>query len=323
MLEEPIKSKSSSAGSSTTPANQQNSNNSTHVDCSRAATGVWLVKVPNYLAKKWNEAPENSEVGVIRITQSKMPQSPKPKQEVVFLLNETLSKSAKLGPDGKVVGEEIVPLEHKFLMTPLGSQDMYILKQSEENSKEILSVIGKVIQRAECTPVHNDLNYLQLKRESNKKFNEPKKQIQLANDYIQKKHFLPKSTHVQNVEKKDKVKRLRKDREKVLDILFNAFNKHQYYGIKDLVKITQQPAAYLKDILHEICKYNAKGSHKNTWELKDEYKQGDATSESKKKAVYDSIERKTETIETMDDYMDDDEDLSDDDFEDDEEMQDA
>ena len=44
------------------------------------------------------------------------------------------------------------------------------------------------------------------------------------------------------VEKKDKVKRLRKDREKVLDILFNAFNKHQYYGIKDLVKITQQPA---------------------------------------------------------------------------------
>ena len=68
-----------------------------------------------------------------------MPQSPKPKQEVGFLLNETLSKSAKLGPDGKVVGEEIVPLEHKFLMTPLGSQDMYILKQSEENSKGILN----------------------------------------------------------------------------------------------------------------------------------------------------------------------------------------
>ena len=41
------------------------------LDCSRAATGVWLVKVPKYLAQKWTEAPENSEVGVIRITQSK------------------------------------------------------------------------------------------------------------------------------------------------------------------------------------------------------------------------------------------------------------
>jgi hypothetical protein len=32
-----------------------------------------------------------------------------------------------------------------------------------------------------------------------KKFNEPKKQIQLANDFLQKQHFLPKSTHFQNV----------------------------------------------------------------------------------------------------------------------------
>jgi hypothetical protein len=31
------------------------------------------------------------------------------------------------------------------------------------------------------------------------------------------------------------------DKEVVLDILFKAFNKHQYYSIKDLVKLTQQP----------------------------------------------------------------------------------
>jgi len=41
------------------------------LNTSIAACGVWLVKVPNYLAKKWNEAPNNSDVGVIRITQSK------------------------------------------------------------------------------------------------------------------------------------------------------------------------------------------------------------------------------------------------------------
>lgn len=62
------------------------------LDCSKAAIGVWLVKVkkkfyfieyfkslinlvliqvPKYLAKKWNTAPDNAEVGRIRITQSR------------------------------------------------------------------------------------------------------------------------------------------------------------------------------------------------------------------------------------------------------------
>ena len=41
------------------------------LDCSKAATGLWLVKVPKYLAIKWSEAPENAEVGRIRITQTK------------------------------------------------------------------------------------------------------------------------------------------------------------------------------------------------------------------------------------------------------------
>lgn len=47
------------------------------------------------------------------------------------------------------------------------------------------------------------------------------------------------------LEKKDKTKRLRKDKEKVLDQLFNAFTQHQYYNIKDLVKLTQQPPVNL------------------------------------------------------------------------------
>lgn len=50
------------------------------------------------------------------------------------------------------------------------------------------------------------------------------------------------------MEKKDKTKRLRKDKGKVLDVLFNAFTKHQYYNIKDLVKLTQQPPVYIKKL---------------------------------------------------------------------------
>lgn len=38
----------------------------------------------------------------------------------------------------------------------------------------------------------------------------------------------------------------------MLTLLFAAFEKHQYYNIKDLVGITMQPVVYLKEILNEI-----------------------------------------------------------------------
>ncbi|OWJ99310.1 hypothetical protein Celaphus_00009884, partial [Cervus elaphus hippelaphus] len=54
--------------------------------------------------------------------------------------------------------------------------------------------------------------------------------------------------------------------------LVSAFEKHQYYNRKDLVDITKQPVLYLKEILKEIGIQNVKGIHKNTWELKPEYR---------------------------------------------------
>lgn len=288
----------------------------TSLDCSKASNGVWLVKVPKYLAKKWNEASDNTDVGVIRITQSKV--GPKPVQEVVFHLNEQLGKTVSIKIGNKTL-EEPVPLEHKFVMTPFGSQAVYILKQSEETGKENLQICGKVMQRAECTPVQNDTNYIKLKRETVKSFTEPKRQIKMASDYIQRTHYLPRSTHAERMDKKDKSKKLRKEKEKVLDILFNAFNKHQFYNIKDLVKVTQQPTSYLKEILHEICKYNIKGDHKNTWELKEEFKQGGAGAvDEKKKAVAAASLAKEKDKE--DDFIDDDDD--DDDFDEDDDDED-
>lgn len=52
---------------------------------------------------------------------------------------------------------------------------------------------------------------------------------------------------------------MRDDRNAVQDMLFAAFEKHQYYNIRDLVKITRQPIVniYLLFILfsHTIFKY--------------------------------------------------------------------
>ena len=44
------------------------------------------------------------------------------------------------------------------------------------------------------------------------------------------------------MEKKDKnIKRIKRDKKEVLDLLFSAFTKQQFYNIKHLEKITRQP----------------------------------------------------------------------------------
>ncbi|XP_035445624.2 general transcription factor IIF subunit 2-like isoform X1 [Spodoptera frugiperda] len=85
-------------------------------------------------------------------------------------------------------------------------------------------------------------------------------------------NFLPKLNIDYTKKKSPKEKRVRDDKDAVLDMLFAAFEKHQYYNIKDLQMITRQPMVYLKEILKEICNYNYTNPHKNMWELKPEYR---------------------------------------------------
>jgi len=44
-----------------------------------------------------------------------------------------------------------------------------------------------------------------------------------------------------NQRKKEEGKKTRLEKEQVQDLLFAAFEKHQYYNVKDLVRITNQP----------------------------------------------------------------------------------
>lgn len=83
-----------------------------------------------------------------------------------------------------------------------------------------------------------------------------------------------------------------------MDMLFNAFEKHQYYNIKDLVTLTNQPISYLKEILKEICEYSVKNPHKNTWHLKPEYRH---YSEEKKGAAKKDDKNDADKMDDSDD----------------------
>jgi transcription initiation factor TFIIF subunit beta len=65
--------------------------------------------------------------------------------------------------------------------------------------------------------------------------------------------YKPVANHAGNIAhekmKKSEGKKSRDDKERVLEILFGLFEKHQYYNIKDLAKGTNQPITYLVSML--------------------------------------------------------------------------
>lgn len=101
--------------------------------------------------------------------------------------------------------------------------------------------------------------------------------------------------------RREGVQKMKADKQAVLDMLFSAFEKRQYYSIKQLVDLTNQPVVrargtigpeaqtslnisssqlspflshqlYLKKILRDIGTYQIRGGHKYTWGLKPEYR---------------------------------------------------
>lgn len=252
---------------------QEKTPESKDVDLNAAGRGVWLVKVPKYLSERWKKAEGKCEVGKLRITRSKIPGK---KAEVSFTMNESQIKQEVPGQPS-VVGKD-----HQFILTGVGNQNLmvYSRQQSESSASssaeaitERIALEGKVLQRAECRPVA-DSNYLKLKKLQMESVQKPKREIQQLTGVVNT--YKPISDHLSNIahnkKLKEEGKRIRQDKEQVMDKLFNIFEKHQYYNISDLVRLTNQPITYLKEILKEICTYNVKAPHKNMWELKPEYR---------------------------------------------------
>ncbi|XP_058632641.1 general transcription factor IIF subunit 2 isoform X2 [Onychostoma macrolepis] len=225
-------------------------------------TGVWLVKVPKYLSQQWAKATGRGEVGKLRISKNQG------KAEVSFTLNEELTTIDTIGEKSSVVR---APREHPFTLQTVGGHTLTVFT---ENSSDKIALEGVVVQRAECRPAVSE-NYMKLKKLQIEELSKPLRFSQQLDKAVTT-NYKPVANHSYNLDyekrKKEEGKRARADKQQVLDMLFSAFEKHQFYNIKDLVDITKQPVIYLKEILRDIGIYNVKGTHKNTWELKPEYR---------------------------------------------------
>ena len=61
-------------------------------------------------------------------------------------------------------------------------------------------------------------------------------------------------------------------RNELLDALFRAFQERERWSIKALRERTQQPEAYLKEVLSEVAFLHRSGEFNGNWELMANYK---------------------------------------------------
>ncbi|XP_045587835.2 general transcription factor IIF subunit 2-like [Procambarus clarkii] len=248
------------------------------LDITNCSRGLWLVKVPKYLGDKWADC-AGHDVGKLKIT--KVPGKP---PTITFKSSEHTLKDGKIPREHKVISHSLKEMTLGVLSEPdLGSSS----SDAAVSETQQLSFEGQVIHKLECQPVVDDY-YINQKREAVKKAAQSLHTVKLIDRPLN--GYKPISHHKHNVyleQKKAEGKTIRDDKDKVMELLFAAFEKHQYYNIKDLHKITRQPITYLKEILKDLCNYNVKNPHKNMWELKPEYRHYKLAEKAVENSMYD------------------------------------
>jgi len=238
---------------------------SSKLDLSNATRGIWLVKVPKYLSTRWERIADDVDAASLRIYR---PAEGSGKVAVTLTLSEA---TMNLKGDG----ESDIPKEHELIVSPLTNQTLGVFSAEPNDvlGTEKVSLEGRIQQRLDCRPIA-DTNYMQLKTDDFKKASQPARQMKPLDRVVSA--YKPVANHKNNIEyeekKKAEGKKSRDDKDKVLEMLYAAFEKHQFYNFRDLARVTNQPDGYLKEILREFCNYCVKSPHRNMYELKPEYR---------------------------------------------------
>ncbi|KAG5557411.1 hypothetical protein RHGRI_007603 [Rhododendron griersonianum] len=180
-----------------------------------------------------------------------------------------------------------------------------------------LSVEGKIYHKFDMKPHNENIEqYGKLCRERTKKYMTKNRQIQVIdNDNGTRMLPLPGMIGLKASGPSDKkkvpakgsdMKRTRRDRGEMEEIMFKLFERQPNWTLKQLLHETDQPEIhyyaavcfdliskqskicshsvslqqFLKDLLKDLCVYNNKGIHQGTYELKPEYKRSVGEPES-------------------------------------------
>ncbi|EPZ32701.1 Transcription initiation factor IIF, beta subunit domain-containing protein [Rozella allomycis CSF55] len=217
---------------------------------------VWLVKLPKSLAEKWNTLPQNNvELGTLRFGDTKMDGS----QDISLTLSN-------------IPQHEGIPKEFSFENGSRKDINMHVLRLDDQGNP--IGIQGVIDREIVLKPSRTQDVASILKRETLEAM-KPKRKIVEVDVVKDKVGFVKPIAYTQDYLNKQlqEGKRDRLPKEHVLNQLFKAFEKHPYWALKDLVRTTNQPVTYIKELLNEICVINSRGPYKNLYQLRQDFTQ--------------------------------------------------
>lgn len=222
---------------------------------------VWLVKVPEFFANRLDDFTDECEqrgidsefyVGRVRSAGG---------GKLSLLLDAE-------GPMGSL------PLEYA-LVSSKPSQQMHMLAHEEG---DFIGIQGKVEQECRLQPNLQCPRYQEILRQRNTMANQPKRTIQAIDINARGESTVPHlrdrdllQTSTRNNPRRIDEKRERIPRADLINILFGIFERQKTVSFAELERQTQQPAAFLKEVLGDIAIYNKRGPHKHLYELMPAY----------------------------------------------------
>ncbi|KAL0438486.1 UNVERIFIED_CONTAM: hypothetical protein Slati_2331600 [Sesamum latifolium] len=229
-------------------------NDSTTVDTAKAERSVWLMKCPPVVSKAWQSSAAAAEAP--------------PVAKVVVSLDPLRAEDpSALQFTMEMAGSEVqMPKSYSLNMF----KDFVPMCVFSESNQGRVAMEGKVEHKFDMKPHHANIEEYRKCVEKGQ-INPWSRQDKFrdlievsANCWKDKKQAAPV--------KGSDVKRTRRDRGELEDIMFKLFERQPNWALKQLVQETDQPAQFLKEILNELCVYNKRGTNQGTYELKPEYK---------------------------------------------------
>ena len=118
------------------------------LDLTNSNRGVWLVKVPKYMADRWESSESPGVLGKLKIAR-KAGQKP----SVSFTLDDKLVNIVA------TPAADVIPKEHKFVVSTVLGHTLAVFSHLQGDPDATVpipdkqSLEGKVVQRAECRPI--------------------------------------------------------------------------------------------------------------------------------------------------------------------------
>ncbi|XP_047337092.1 transcription initiation factor IIF subunit beta-like [Impatiens glandulifera] len=246
-----------------------NDESSSNLEMGKSERSVWLMKCPPAVSKSWKSHSDASDSQpVAKVIVSVDPLRSDDPSSLQFMM--------EMADSG--VGNQ--PKNYSLNMF----KDFVPMSVFSETTQGKVAVEGKVEHKFDMKPHNTNLEeYSKMCRERTNKSNIKNRQVQVIdNDRGMHMRPMPGMVGLISSSSKDKkkpvpvkpsdVKRTRRDRGELEDIMFKLFERQPNWALKQLVQETDQPAQFLKEILNELCVYNKRGSNQGTYELKPEYK---------------------------------------------------